>query len=129
MMSTKTPANRKKTGTTRKPASTLFKPGQSGNPSGRPKKTAEQRHVEEIARGHTEEALSTLVKIMSGANYRESARVSAACAILDRGWGRAPQTVEIGNKDKQPFEVAALNMSSEMATQIYLERVRGQIPK
>ena len=129
MMATKNPANRNKTGLPKKPASTLFKPGQSGNPSGRPKKTDALRRVEEIARDHTEVALKTLVHIMSGTQFRESARVSAACAVLDRGWGRAPQTVEIGNKDEKPFEVASLNMSSEMATQIYLERVRGQVPK
>ncbi len=58
---------------------------------------------------------------------RESARVSAACAVLDRGWGRAPQTVELRNPDDQPF--ALVNVPPEVATQMYLERVRGQIPK
>ncbi len=121
--------NSQKAASVKKKTAGSFKPGKSGNPGGRPKKTEALRRVEEIARDHTEVALRTLVAIMSGTQFRDSARVSAACAILDRGWGRAPQTVEIGNKDEKPFEVASLNMSSEMATQIYLERVRGQVPK
>jgi hypothetical protein len=44
-----------------------------------------------LARAHTEMALRTLAGIASnGAN--ESARVAAAVHLLDRGWGKAPQT-------------------------------------
>lgn len=114
---------------TRRATGGSFKPGQSGNPGGRKKKTEADKHVEELARVSTTSALKTLVSVMESKSSPPSARVSAACAVLDRGWGRAPQTVEIGNKDKKPFEVASLNLSPEMATQIYLERVRGQVPK
>lgn len=106
-----------------------YMPGQSGNPGGRPKITDEQRVAAVTAREYTMSAINALVQIMENPKASASARVSAACAVLDRGWGRAQQTVEIGNKDKQPFEVASLNMTPEMATQYYLERVRGQIPK
>src|SRR3954449_10762849 len=59
--------------------------GKSGNPGGRPKGHGE---IREMARLHTETALATLVEIcQSGEN--ESARVAAANAILDRGWGKA----------------------------------------
>lgn len=106
---------------------TAFQKGKSGNPGGRPKKTPEQRRVEEMARDHTETALKTLVSIMGQKKAPPNARVSAACAILDRGWGKAPQVVELGNKDDKPLEL--VNVPPEVATQIYLERVRGQIPK
>jgi hypothetical protein len=61
-----------------------FSPGQSGNPGGRPKIIAELR---DLARQHTEAALATLVEIaLNGEN--ESARVTAANALLDRAWGK-----------------------------------------
>ena len=66
--------------------------------------TDEQRVAAITAREFTMDAINTLVEIMTNRKASASARVSAACAILDRGWGRAPQTVEIGNKDKKPFE-------------------------
>jgi hypothetical protein len=47
-----------------------------------------------LARAHTESALRTLAAIMNKENAPESARVSAAQALLDRGWGKAVQFVE-----------------------------------
>src|SRR5918993_3158179 len=66
---------------------TAFKPGESGNPRGRPKRDAE---VAEMARVHTAEALETLAEVMRDAKAPASARVMAANAILDRGHGKAP---------------------------------------
>jgi hypothetical protein len=65
-----------------------FTPGVSGNPSGRPKA---DHTIQELARAHTPEALSALVEIAKNGRS-ESARVAAAVAILDRGWGRPPMT-------------------------------------
>lgn len=60
----------------------LFKPGQSGNPGGRPKGIAA------IARAHTDKAVEVLVDAMGNADPR--VRVAAAKEILDRGYGKAP---------------------------------------
>lgn len=63
--------------------------GQSGNPGGRPKGHGDLR---ELARQYTEDALKALVEICrNGEN--EGARVAAANAILDRGWGKPTMAV------------------------------------
>ncbi len=56
--------------------------------------------IRSLARSWSEQALQTLAGIArEGKN--ESARVAAAIALLDRGWGRAPQahTGEDGEGD------------------------------
>ena len=67
-----------------------FKPGQSGNPGGRPKEVGE---VRELARGYTVQAISTLASIMLNEDAKGSERVAAATALLDRGYGKPAQTV------------------------------------
>jgi hypothetical protein len=49
--------------------------------------------LSELARQHTETALKTLVKIAT-TGQSEAARISAATALLDRGYGRPPQAVQ-----------------------------------
>ena len=79
-----------------------FRPGQSGNPAGRPKgRTPTQQaiaDVRELAREHTVEAIDTLVSIATNTKYPAAARVGAAVSILDRGWGKPTQQMEINNK-------------------------------
>src|SRR5262245_8369701 len=67
-----------------------FQKGQSGNPGGRPKVVAE---VRDLAREHTVEAVQTLVSIMTNPRSADAARVSAANALLDRGYGKPPQHI------------------------------------
>ena len=56
--------------------------------------TGEQRQtLTELARQHTELALGVLVKIAQKGES-EKARVSAANALLDRGYGRPRQALE-----------------------------------
>ena len=53
--------------------------------------------IRSLARSHTKTALNVLVGIMRSKDATAAARVSAANAILDRGWGKATQPV--GNDD------------------------------
>jgi hypothetical protein len=69
-----------------------FQKGQSGNPGGRPKEIVE---VKELARQHTPEAIATLARIMMNAKAMDAARVAAANALLDRGWGKAAQSLDV----------------------------------
>ena len=54
--------------------------------------------IRSLARSHTRTALNVLVGIMRSKGATAAARVSAANAILDRGWGKATQSIESGNK-------------------------------
>jgi hypothetical protein len=78
------------------PIGRRFQPGQSGNPGGRPKVIAELR---DLARLHTLEAIETLVRVMRDRRASAAARVAAACAILDRGYGRPSQELAISRDD------------------------------
>jgi hypothetical protein len=53
--------------------------------------------IRSLARSHTRTALNVLVGIMRSKDATAAARVSAANAILDRGWGKAPQAIENGD--------------------------------
>src|ERR1700733_7134455 len=71
-----------------------FKKGKSGNPGGRPRALASVMHE---ARRHTFEALRVLLKLMRTAES-ESVRLSAAEAILSRGWGRPIQALQVDGR-------------------------------
>lgn len=73
--------------------------GVSGNPRGRP---AFHGPIQELARLETEAALRTLVEIMH-TSQSDSARVAAAQAVLDRGWGRPVQALEHSGPQGSPL--------------------------
>ena len=52
--------------------------------------------IRSLARSHTRTAINALVGVMKAKDATHAARVSAANAILDRGWGKAPQALETG---------------------------------
>lgn len=63
----------------------------SGNPGGRPKVI---EGVRDLARQYKDDAIETLVTIAKNPKISASARVAAACAILDRGYGKCHQYTE-----------------------------------
>lgn len=69
----------------------MFQPGQSGNPSGRPKSDVT---IKELAKAYTKEAIETLAEITTNKKASPSVRVQAATALLDRGWGKPTQHTE-----------------------------------
>ncbi len=60
--------------------------------------------IRSLARAHTETAIRTLAGIMRQAKAPHAARVAAAQAILDRGWGK-PATVLVGDSEADPINV------------------------
>jgi hypothetical protein len=67
----------------------------SRNPRGRPKKDYD---LAQKAQAHAQECIDTLVEVMKDTSATPSARVSAASEILDRGFGKAPQSLDVEHK-------------------------------
>jgi hypothetical protein len=111
----------------RKAGGRPYKPGQSGNPNGRPKKSPEQRAVEidarHYARGFGREAVDRAVELMRGkvevnlgteeepkivkARVSSSTMLSACEFIVDRGYGRPQQSMDVNTTIRNIDEEAA----------------------
>src|SRR4051812_36650078 len=70
-------------------SSTSFPAGQSGNPGGRPRVLAD---VQGLARKYTRKAIRTIAAVMNDKTCDPRARVAAALALLDRGYGKPAQS-------------------------------------
>src|SRR2546430_489910 len=100
----------------RRANTTSFRPGQSGNPNGRPRVLTD---VQNAAREHSSEAIETLAQIMRNPKAPAAARTSAACALLDRGYGKPSQAIEATNTNVT-YAVSDKPMSDEEWTETYV---------
>jgi hypothetical protein len=73
-----------------------FSKGTSGNPGGRPKVLGE---LQELARQHAPEVIEELARLALKARS-ETARIAAGRELLDRGFGRARQSMEVSLPEK-----------------------------
>lgn len=90
------------------PSATSFQKGKSGNPSGRPPKTPEQKEFEEACRNYSPLALARVVAILNpdtenGEEHDPNMQLQAAKLVFDRAWGTAKQSAEITGKDGVPL--------------------------
>lgn len=76
-------------------------PGQCPNPGGRPKLA---ENVRELAKEYSETAVETLVDICLNSKS-DSAKVQAATALLDRGYGRPSQEIYLDDNRENDFVV------------------------
>ncbi len=77
-----------------------FPKGQSGNPGGRPKIVAE---VQELARQHAPAAIAELGRLALKAR-NETTRVAAIRELLDRGFGKPRQGLDITPSTINPIQ-------------------------
>ncbi|MBR0034647.1 MAG: hypothetical protein IJP54_03115 [Synergistaceae bacterium] len=94
--------SRQKTG--RPAPRTAFKPGQSGNPGGRPKIPED---VREATRAACPAAIKLLVKVMKDEEEKTAYRLDAAKTLLDRGYGKPMQMQDISLGVTVPVDVTA----------------------
>ena len=66
-----------------------------------PKAKAE---IRSLARSHTEAAIKVLAGVMNQKKTPPAARVSAAVALLDRGWGKPTQMIA-GDPESESIEL------------------------
>jgi hypothetical protein len=74
--------------------------------------------IRQLARAHTNAALETLVQVAKNCKS-ESARVAAAVALLDRGWGRPTQPLA-GDAEEPPIGI-------EISDEEWRRRAREEI--
>ena len=71
----------------------------SGYPPGKAlARKAIPANIRSLCRAYTEESIRHLAAIMRQPEYPPAARVQAANILLDRGWGKAPQS-HVGKDD------------------------------
>ena len=117
-------ANRTKTGKRAAP-STAFKPGQSGNPNGRPKIPPELR---EAAKSAAPEALQVAIDLMRNPAVEPADRLRAVSIVLDRAYGKPVQATEISGPDGGPImhEAATVGAMSDEELRRYVEQARAR---
>ena len=71
------------------------------------KVSAAKRELSDMAKGYADQALETLRQIAT-TGESESARVSAAVAILDRAYGKPPQAIQHSGEDGGPLVVEVI---------------------
>jgi Family of unknown function (DUF5681) len=78
-----------------------FRKGQSGNPGGRPKVLGE---LQELARQHAPKVIVELARLALRAKS-ETARIAAIRELLDRGYGRPRQAMEVSIPTDDPIRM------------------------
>jgi hypothetical protein len=61
--------------------------------------------IKSLARAHTETAINVLAGIMNQPDAPPAARVTAAEALLNRGWGKPAQAIVGGDDEDNPINV------------------------
>jgi hypothetical protein len=102
--------NRELSGMPTTPEHTRFKPGQSGNPNGRPKKLPKLDELLADVLGEDKDGIEAAKAILMALRAKAAkGDVRAAEVLLDRAYGKSKQTVDLNHSGgvKIIFEKAA----------------------
>src|SRR5262245_7051804 len=89
-----------------------WKPGQSGNPGGRPKSVYA---LAELARENTAEAIEKIVSIMRNGDS-DTVQRKAAEILRDRGYGKAVQVIaRPSDKPEEPQTIDTFELARRVA--------------
>ena len=87
--------------------STRFKPGQSGNPNGRPRKTEEEKNTLEKIKALAPKAVDEMEKILDSSKVSMYAKIQVIDIILNRTYGRPEAALKLEAIQSNPEESAA----------------------
>lgn len=90
-----------------------FKPGQSGNPAGRPKQTPEQRDALQMIRALAPDAADKLVEILNDPKASPAVKVQCIQIILERTYGKPDAHIELTQPDFSALHEAFAMMSHD----------------
>lgn len=104
-----------------------WKPGQTGNPGGRPRGVERRAREAVEARSYTDangvehSGVDALMAVYLDVAFSKEAkpreRVDAATAALDRGWGKAKQIVQIGETSSSDVDLDQMT-DEELAAEL-----------
>lgn len=93
----------------------------AGRPAGAQNRATKEAgaRLSELAQARAEDALAVLAEVMADKEQTGSARIAAANALLDRGFGRPGQAVQVEGAALQPtrIEIVAVGLDDETARQ------------
>lgn len=81
-----------------------FRPGQSGNPKGRPKTTPEQKDALQAIRDLAPDAAQTLSQILHSDTISPKDKLRAVSMILDRTYGKAEATLNVNDPQRDSLD-------------------------
>jgi hypothetical protein len=61
--------------------------------------------IASLARAHTETVINVLISLVTREDVAPAARISAGLALLDRGWGKPTQKVEVDDDRPRIIEI------------------------
>src|SRR5262245_20232704 len=83
--------------------SSKFKPGQSGNPAGRPRNPKNAAEVRALAQEKTGAMLEFLGRTALDSRVPINARVQCAVEVLNRAWGKPHASIDVNHGIKDPL--------------------------
>lgn len=96
--------------------------------AGRPKGVKQDpaiKHIRELARAHTPMCVEQLVRLASRARS-ESARAMAIQQLMDRAWGKAPQSIKMSGDADNPLRHVHSQMTPEEAAEAYANTLQNR---